>query len=214
MVFIPRNFTYIGVDEVPLSLSKGGLVVVAAVTRDRKYAQVHSEKVFLKAKHFYDHNLLFPQPQEMEGLTDFHWMRVSNGRFSRQEIEHASIAHVVQSNGFDPQRTVVIVDAFTNRYHSSAELIADYLNHKGFNIPKRNVHCIPQADERVAVVNYADLIALQICALYNQRYRCHFREAVVLDARAHVVPFDAQRVMNPLEECDRKLLEEIITAQK
>lgn len=222
------RFTYLGIDETSLSIGNGGLIIVAcestnsSLVRSCGYQSLRKARDYLREAEAYtkggdvcpDKIPEFPSLDEMRvcGLDHFHWMRASyGGRFKRQQIEHASIAHVVTSNGYNPQRTVLLIDAFHAKPYETVYLIREYLRLHGFLIPQQNIECHGQGDRSVPLINYADLLAFQIGLLLNKKYSQFEAASLKTVLEPTEIPFDQHRV-KPLEEKGRKVLERILKA--
>ena len=108
-----------------------------------------------------------------DGLEDYHWIRARLGGYNRQVLEHAAIAHVIAGNGYRPESTVVLIDAFYADHEKTKFFIREYLHRKGFKIPYKNIEVVGWGDQTVPVINYADILAFQIGLMLNLRYRHH-----------------------------------------
>ncbi|MGM5482842.1 MAG: hypothetical protein ACQESF_05245 [Nanobdellota archaeon] len=222
-----KTYTYLGIDETSLGIGKDSIIVVAAstynsaLTKNQGYRKLEKSKDILvraKAYNRIDRQLksdnipFFTSLDEMKdnGLNNFYWTRARGGRFPLQMIEHLSIAHVVHTNGFDPKRTVLYIDAFHGNYEESKYIISESLKRDGFNIPKKQINIVPDGDRSVPIVNYADLLAFQIGFSMNERYRPFHQDRVKIDAHTHEIEYDSQRTLRPLENGSREKLERII----
>ena len=229
-MYINKEFTYLGIDETTLSLGNRGLIVVAAETRNKKLIQESSYEldksrdILLRSRALYANGRidptavsLFPSLDDMmqKGLEGFHWTRARGGRrFNRQEIEHASIAHVVASNGYNPDKTVLLIDNFYGNGEKTKFLIKEYLHARNFKIDRKNIECHEGGDKLIPLINYADLLAFQICMLINYRYKKYFPKSKKFNVKPQEIAYDKRRVMVPLDEEGRDTLEEVINGWK
>ncbi len=214
-----KKISYIGIDETGLGID-GSIIVAAAETHNSLLAKDNGFKSLDKAKDLVaryvasdEHNYPFPSLAELksQGLENFYWTRATGGRFSRQILEHASIAFLVAGNGYDPKSTVLLIDAFHGNDGLSRYLITEYLNMCGFRIPKKNVELIPGGDRSVPIINMADILAFQIGLYMNERYRNFFPKRIRFDIEPQEIPYDEARVSGVDNE-GRSLLEKILAA--
>lgn len=226
-----NKYQYLGVDETSLGIGKNSIIVVAASTYDSaltkdvgEYKLKKSKDVLVASKAYsrennkltYENFPRFRSFEEMQenGLDNFYWTRAKGGRFPLQLIEHLSIAHVVHTNGFDPKKTVLFVDAFHGNYDESQYLIWESLRSDGFNIPKQQINIVPDGDRSVPIINYADLLAFQIGLSMNERYRHYHPDRIRMDIEPHEIEYDSQRTFKPLTTEARDKLEDIINSKK
>lgn len=218
MVTIPKEFYYLGIDETSLNIGRGSSLVVVAetkngnLTHDVGYRLDKAKDILQKARKE-KKTPQFPKLEELlcSGLTQFHWMRCKGGRFSRQELQHAIIAHMIQINGYKPQNTLVQIDAFYGAQDDKSKfLIREYLLQKGFNLPLKNIEIIGQGDKKIPIINYADILAFQIGASLgeNNDKRTTYDTGVRISGKEEI--FDEQRVMTPLNEHARDKFEDIM----
>ncbi len=226
MVLLPGSYTYIGIDETCLSIGNGGLIVAAAITKNPHLAQTSGYRSLKKSKDIlYQAKALsttggldptkippFPPLEEMQscGLENFAWMRSRyGGRFSRQEIEHASIAHLLSN--LEPQlnlsRTVILIDAFHGRPHETVDLICNYLARSGHKMPKNHIECHGEGDRSIPIINYADILAFQIGVSINLKYRQHTKNALDFEVMPHQMPYDEHRITNSITNQSRDYLD-------
>ncbi|MFH1174307.1 MAG: hypothetical protein V1725_04185 [archaeon] len=217
------TFTYIGIDESTLRSGTNSLTVVAAVTEDKTLTKSKGYAALPKARdhltEFYAHMSAgssletaprLPRPDEMKGLQTYHWMRANEGRFSRQLIEHAAIAHLVTVNGYDSQKTVLFIDMFYLKEYVSKQLIKEYLHALNFKIPLQNIELHAGGDKSIPLINYADLLAFQIGMHVNKKYQQRWKIPLTFPFTEQEVPYDERRVKIPLGEQGRTLLERIV----
>ncbi len=176
MIYIPKKYVHLGIDETSLGLSKSSSIVVVSSTKNEELSKYLGFGSLKKAKNYLEDakitNVLdFPSFEELRatGLDGFYWSRVNRGKFSsRQEIQHAYIAHIICSNGYDPKNTILHIDAFEANYEKSAYLITGILNKNNFKIPLNHVKIYGKGDICVPIINYADILAFQIgLKIYN-----------------------------------------------
>ena len=225
-LYVKKKFTYLGIDETSLGINNKGLIIVSAETKNpeliknKGYSTLKKAKDFLedaKAYHRDFERLVFenipelPHPTEMmaSGMDNYYWLRVNNGRFSRQMIEHAGIAQVVTVNGYSPQRTVLYIDAFHGKEHETKEIIKEILYFEGFEIDKKNIEVVCGGDRSVPIINYADLLAFQIGLFLNEKYRKFFPERKKFPIYPHKQNYDKRRVQT-LENSLRDVLSTFI----
>jgi hypothetical protein len=212
------KIVYLGIDETSLGIGNNSSIVVATQTSN---PELTKDKGILKLKKAKDiireaitKNLppQFPSLDEMRatGLDNYHWTRAKGGRFSLKELQHATIAHVIQVNGYKPESTVIYLDAFYANYPKSQYLIHEYLDRRGFKIPINHINICGSGDKCVPIINYADLLAFQIGLNLNERYREHNPDNKEFPFDPTEIPFDEQRIMIPLAEKGRQLREEIL----
>ncbi len=227
MAYVAKTFTYLGIDETSLGLGNQNLIVAAAETHKKTLAKDKGWRALKKAKDFLEEakeirrkegeypQTIFPPYSELEttGLENFHWTRATGGRFSRQIIEHASLAFIVATNGYNPQRTILLIDAFHSNHELSRYLIKEYLNRQGFNIPRRNIEIHGGGDRSVPIINYADLIAFQIGLALHEKYRQWHPDRLTFPIRPSEIPYDEKRVMS-IDEEGRSQLEEVLKSWK
>ena len=218
MVAVPKEFYHLGIDETSLNIGKQSSLVVVAetkngnLTHDVGYRLDKAKDILEKAK-IEKKPAEFPKLEELlcNGLTQFYWMRCKGGRFSRQELQHAIIAHMIQINGYKPHNTSVQIDAFYGAQDDKSRyLIREYLLHKGFNLPLNNIEIIGQGDKKIPIINYADILAFQIGASLgeNNKKRITYDLGLMTSGKEEI--FDEQRVMTPLNEQARDSFEEIM----
>jgi hypothetical protein len=212
------NFNYVGIDETSLAIGSGLIIVGAYSDNDALTRNCNLEKAgdLLKkvvANRRLEDQLtsLFPSLVEMysTGLDGFTWMRANKGRFNRQEIQHAAIAHMIASNNFKPQRTVLLIDNYYGNGFKTEELIFEYLNRLDFKIPRKNIECHAGGDRSIPLINYADLIAFQITVDIKRRYAQYFPNAINFPISIQEIPYDENRVHQLTEE-HRVKLEEVL----
>lgn len=207
MILIPKEYDFLGIDETSLNIGKGSSLVVVAETKNKNLTKdlglvLNKSKDLLENFIKNNQEPQFPSLDELLscGLTNYHWMRCSGGRFSRQELQHATIAHMIQVNGYKPQTTLVQIDAFYGAQDDKSKyLICEYLRKKGFNLPEKNIEIIGQADKRIPIVNYADLLAFQIGVNLGKTNEQYLDFNIGIDLNSKEEEFDEQRVMIPLD---------------
>ena len=226
MFLIPRMYTYVGIDETCLSIGNGGLIVVGAITTNSSLAQCHGYRGLCKSKDVLrnakalsnsgDVDLTkippFPPYEEMRscGLDTFRWMRSRyGGRFSRQEIEHASIAHLVANLKIDHSHSILMIDAFHGKSHETVDIICGYLERQGITFPRSQIQCHGEGDRSVPIINYADLLAFQIGLHLNLRYRQFVSDALDFEVLPRQIPYDEHRVTAPIDSANRDILENL-----
>lgn len=222
-----KKYNFIGIDETGLGIGKDSIIVVAtstydtALTKDVGYRKLKKSKDILVASEAYNreknrlHYENFPafmtfNEMRENGLDNFYWTRARGGRFPLQLIEHLSIAHVVHTNGFNPNNTVLYIDAFHGNYDESKYIISESLKHDGFKIPKEQINIVPDGDRSVPLINYADLLAFQIGLSMNERYEKYHHKKVRIDLKPHEIEYDSKRTLRPLTTESRDKLEEIV----
>lgn len=218
MVLIPKKFDYLGIDKTSLGIGNNSSIVVAAETNNIKLTKIIENFSLLKAKDIIREAIAkeqapkFPQLEELKvtGLNTFYWTRAKGGRFSLKELQHASIAHVVQHNGYKPKSTIIFIDAFYGNYQKSQFLIQEYLHRREFEIPLENINICGKGDKSIPIINYADLLAFQIGLNLNERHREYNPKNVEFPFHPNEIDFDEQRVMLPLDENGRNLLEKVL----
>jgi len=215
MFYTPKNFTYLGIDESTLSVGNTSLIVVAAETNDKKLIKPASGlekagRILHRVEGGEEIGIPFPTLGQMkdEGLADFHWTRASRGRFTRQQIEHAAIAHLIARNGYQPERTLLLIDTYS-KPAETAHLIKECLHQWDFPIDEKNIQCHEAGDELIPIINYADMLAFQIGVNINKRYRQYFPHAVDFPIETREIPFDERRVITAGSE-ERDTLDEAI----
>lgn len=213
-----KNFYFLGIDETSLNIGKGSSLVVVAETKNKKltknldYLLEKSKDILQKAKHTQT-TPIFPTLDEMrkEGLSNYYWMRCSGGRFSRQELQHAIIAHMIQINGYKPNNIQVQIDAFYGAQDEKSKyLICEYLRRKNFNLSEKNIEIVGQGDKRVPIINYADLLAFQIGLSLGSDNKKFIGFDIGVDSKYHQEVFDEKRVMSPLDGSGRDLFEDVM----
>ncbi|MFC1697202.1 hypothetical protein ACFL1H_02630 [Nanoarchaeota archaeon] len=223
------KFSYIGIDETTLGLDKGNLIVVAAETNDPKLVEeksyikkaqnyVAEAKEKAKNEYLYDYDVpreeyQMPSIKDLKGLEKFYWIRATRGRFSRQIMEHSSIAYVISQNGLKPQNTVLYIDAFYGNEEKSKYLIKEALHMRDFKIPEKNIELVRYGDCCIPIINYADLIAFQIGFLIHSKYKEFSNKKIDLPFSMQEIEFDEQRVVSVDEE-GRSVLEMLIEDSK
>ena len=228
--YLKKDITYLGVDEHTPPILKGGFIVVVAETKEEKLSKISDEPIkkakdYLREAGLYKSNKQiksyknipqFPNLDDFkeQGLDNFYWTRANNGRFSRQLVEHASIAHVVSSNGYKPNSTVIMIDAFYGRNDMSVYLIQEYLKARDFNIPRENIIMVGGGDKSVPIINFADLLAFQIGLHLNKRYRQFNQNGFNFNIEPNKVDYDIRRVIKPLANEERNDLEKAIESWK
>ncbi len=226
MVLLPGAYTYIGIDETCLSIGHGGLIVTAAITNNHSLASSRGYRSLEKSKDILrkaqalsitgglDPKKIppFPPLDEMHscGLDNFAWMRARyGGRFSRQEIEHASIAHLVSNLNIKAKNTILLIDSFHGRTHETVDIICNYLNRSGIKLPKNQVECHGEGDRSIPIINYADILAFQIGVSINLRYRIHTKNALDFEVMPHQIPYDEHRIASSITNENRNYLDTI-----
>ncbi|MFW6014702.1 MAG: hypothetical protein ACOCQG_05990 [Candidatus Nanoarchaeia archaeon] len=222
-----KQYNYLGIDETSLGIGRDSVIVVAASTFNKaltEYAGYRalkkSKDILVEAKAYnraqksfkYNQMPAFLSFEEMKqnGLDNFYWTRAKGGRFPRQLIEHLSIAHVVHTNGFDPDKTVLFIDAFHGNADESKYIISESLKWDGFNIPREQINIIPDGDRSIQLINYADLLAFQIGLSMNEKYREYHPGRIKMEVEPHEIPYDTRRTFYPLATEARDYLEDII----
>ena len=229
------KITYLGIDETSLGIGSDSIILVAAETenpdlcKSAGYLALKKSKDYLRAANAYiesenrDNQGIrpskvpnLPNISEMKanGLKTFHWTRARGGRFPRQLIEHAGIAHVVATNGYNPSSTVLLIDVFYANLDKSRFLIKEYLHARGFKIPSQNIELWGSGDKTIPIINYADLLAFQVGLYLNEKYRRCFPERLKFPLKPSEIPYDEQRVMVPLESNSRDILEKLVSSWK
>lgn len=212
------KIVYLGIDETSLGIGNNSTIVVAAQTSNPELTKdkgIHSldktKDIITKAKKN-KQSPQFPSIDEMRatGLDTYHWTRAKGGRFSLKELQHATIAHVIQVNGYKPESTIIYLDAFYANYPKSQYLIHEYLDRRGFKMPINHINICGGGDKCIPIINYADILAFQIGLSLNEKYREHNPKNKEFDFDPLEVPFDEKRIMIPLEEKGRKMLEEVL----
>ena len=218
MVHIPKEIYHLGIDETSLHIGKDSSLVVVAetkngnLTHDLGHILEKSKDILDKAKRT-NTTPHFPLLEELmaSGLTHYHWMRCRGGRFSRQELQHAAIAHMIQLNGYKPQKTHVQIDAFYGAQDDKSKyLICEYLRKKGFNMSEKNIDIIPQGDKRVPIVNYADVLAFQIGVGLGNQNKEYIDFDIGVKSSGIEEKFDENRVMTSLDGKARDEFEAIM----
>lgn len=227
MNYISKNkIKYLGVDEHSPPFLRGGFIVAIAETTEKKLTEESSTPLkkakdyLIEANHLtadkriksYKNMPCFPSIDEFknQGLENFYWMRANNGRFSRQLVEHASIAHVIASNGYKPSSTVILIDAFYGKNDMSIYLIQEYLKTKNFNIPRENIKMIGGGDKSIPIINFADILAFQIGLYLNKKYLKYNNNGFRFEIDTKQVDYNLQRVLEPIDKNGRDNLEKAI----
>ncbi|MEM3374371.1 MAG: hypothetical protein QXE31_04065 [Candidatus Woesearchaeota archaeon] len=218
-----KNFTYLGIDETTLGIETG-CIVVAAETKNPELTKPNYSFSLKKGKdylreaealvdNYINPNNLpnLPTPEQMirVGMSNYHWLRINNGRFNRQGIEHAGVAHLISCNGYSPQELVVLIDAFHGNLEESKEIILEILKKREFYLPKQNIDFWFSGDKAIPIINFADLLALQIGLYLNEKYRPYFPERKRFPIKPHEISYEKKR-MPPIDTNSRKTLEEIL----
>lgn len=231
MVYISKKITYLGVDETSVGIIKGGFIVTVAETTNPALSKPVPLSNLMKAKDYlrqekiyrsdrqiinYKNMPKFPSLNKMkeQGLNNFYWTRANNGRFSRQLVEHASIAHVVASNGYNPKSTVIMIDAFYGRNEMSVHLIQEYLKAQGFDIPRQNILIEGGGDKTIPIINFADLLSFQIGLHLNKTYKKYHPDSFDFEIEPKEIDYDIQRVIKPIGDKGRNNLEKAILSWK
>ncbi len=218
---------YIGVDETGLGIGHENLIVVAAessnsnLAKDKGWRKLRKAKDFLQeaVRHYEETGEIpkhiFPTYQELQasGLEKFYWTRATGGRFSRQLVEHASIAYLVANNGYTPQNTVLLIDAFHGDPNLSHHLIKEFLHRNNFKIPSNQIEIHGGGDRSIPIVNYADILAFQIGINFHEQYKQWRKKKLDFPVKPLEIPYDEQRCMS-LDEEGRSQLETIIRQWK
>lgn len=226
-----KKYNYVGIDETSLGIGKNSIIVVAAttynaslITKTENYEINKSKDILVAAKAYNRNNKQLtyenlPEFKSLEymksqGLNNFYWTRARGGRFPIQLIEHLSIAHVVNTNGFDSKKTVLFIDAFHGNHDDSQYIIWESLKSDGFKIPREQINIIPNGDRTIPLINYADLLAFQIGLSMNERYREYHPERIKIDVEPHRIEYDSQRTFKPMATEARDNLEKIVKKMK
>ena len=191
MTYLPQELTYVGIDESGLSIGKGGLIIVAAETKNPALAVSvgtgrleKGRDLMRKVNQGSDlykergglHSLMM---METCGLDDYHWIRARGGFANRQEREHAAIASLVNWHGYDPKRTVLLIDAYAGAEHT-IDQITDFFDCCGVVWPREHIEIHPGGDQSVPIINFADILALQIVEAMRAVHQRYFPDAIVL----------------------------------
>jgi len=228
--YIPNNFTYIGIDETGMKTStksNGALFIVAAETNKKKLTYSYDWGTLKKAKdilnnieQYLEHGgdpkahyaPRFPKLEYFtkKGLTNFHWTRASYGRFNRQEIEHLGIANILTSNGYNPKKTVLMIDAFHTNISVSKYVIRGYLKRLDFNIPDKNIIICSGGDKSVPIINIADILAFQLKLHHEKKHKEFLPETKEFLIKPNEIPYDKHRIASNLDEDDRNTLARIL----
>ncbi|MBW3020512.1 hypothetical protein KY334_04400, partial [Candidatus Woesearchaeota archaeon] len=128
----------------------------------------------------------------------------------RQEIEHFGIANILTSNGYDPKKTVLMVDAFHTNIDVSKYVIYRYLKTLNFNINQRHIIMCSGGDRSVPIINYADLLAFQIKLHHENKYRDFLPSVIDFPIEPSKIEYDEHRIKVNLEEDDRNILAKIL----
>ncbi len=216
------KITFLGIDETSLGIGQDSNIVVAVESQNESLIKDRGHNSLKKSKDILREAALIGKPPEFpnysqiqsEGVTNFHWTRARGGRFSLKELQHASIAHIIQVNGYKPKSTVIYLDAFYANYPKSQYLIHEYLHRRGFKIPFNHINIVGNGDRCVPLINYADLLAFQIGLNLNEQYKEFHKEKITFDMTLEdsEVEFDEKRVMIPLDNKARETLEEVIAS--
>ncbi len=222
-----KEYVYVGIDETSLGVGKNSIIVVAATTHDSSLTKEFGSPMLNKSKDIlvaaraynkksrdlnYENVPRFKSYEDMrsEGVDGFSWTRARGGRFPIQLVEHLSIAHVVNTNGFEPKKTVLFIDAFHAKYDESQYLIWKSLEDDGFYIPRQQINIVPNGDRLVPIINYADLLAFQIGLSMNERYRRFHPDRIKIDLEPHKIEYDSKRTLKPLASESRDKLEDLV----
>lgn len=221
-MYLPKKLTHLGIDETTLGMGSGNRIIVAAQTtnenliRDLGPKSIDKAKDYIRKAAIAGEKIEFPTYSDLvnSGLETFHWTRASSGRFNLKQLQHASIAHVVHVNGYKPESTVLHIDAFHGNYEMSKYLIYEYLHRRDFKIPYGNINICGGGDQSIPIINYADLLAFQIGLYLNDKYKEYnsTKNSKKLDfnIEPQKIDFDEQRVMIPLDEKGRDILEQLL----
>lgn len=226
MAYIKKEFTYVGIDETGLPGRGQNIILVMAQTSNEKLAKEYAFGTFKKSADYLkeakiskreNHSELsldvsLPSLFEMKekGLDCFYWMRSNNGRFSRQLLEHLSIAHMVTQTYSNLSDVVLLIDSFHNNPSIGRELISDCIKFKGGKIPKKNIVFGQGADKSIEIVSFADIIAYQICLGINNKYSKFSRDYLMKGKSKNEIHFDEKRIARFISSEERDRLEEII----
>lgn len=218
MIHSPKDFYFLGIDETSLNIGKGSSLVVVAETKDENltknlgYTLNKSKNIIENAK-LKQEKIKFPSLEKLiqSGLSNYHWMRCSGGRFSRQELQHATIAHMIQINGYKPNNIKVQIDAFYGAQDDKSKyLICQYLRNKGFNMSEKNIEIVGQGDKKVPIINYADILAFKIGLDLGETNKEYLDFDIGISSGPQQEYFDEQRVMTPLDGRARDEFENIM----
>lgn len=213
-----NKITYLGIDETSLGIGNNSSIVVATETQNPTLIKDMGIKSLQKSKDLLRESVLlnsppkFPSYKQMQkaGVKNFHWTRAKGGRFSLKKLQHATIAHVVQINGYKPQSTVIYIDAFYANYQKSQYLIHEYLCRRNFKIPLQNIIICGSGDQCIPIINYADILAFQIGLNLNEIHKKHNPGHIPFPFKPLEIPFDEQRIMIPLDQKGREMLEDVL----
>jgi hypothetical protein len=222
---IKKGMTYIGIDESTMQIGNPSLVLVLTATTNPSLAKDLGYGSLAKAKDLLEERTKALHAQSMDhfpgldelttcGLQEYKWMRLRYGAQCRQLIEHAAIGHLVSMNGFNPQRTVLMIDAFYRDQERTREFIVTYLKRRDFPLPKSHIEIYEQGDQSVPIINYADLLAFQIgCRIHNQHHK-YFPERKPLPVKKTRIAFKQNRLLAPLTAEEREIFRELIAKKK
>ncbi len=160
------TWSYVGLDECGASgmqQSSSRLIVVGAKTDHRHLTVYRGYDWLSKAAEYLHKDQPLPTISDLlhGGLGDFAWMGMSSIEFRRSELECGMIAHIVRALCTDAQHTVVHIDSFGNEQQTT-EIVVETLHRRGFSIPYSQVQAHGKGDERMELINYADLLASRI----------------------------------------------------
>ncbi|MFT4326597.1 MAG: hypothetical protein ACMXYK_03800 [Candidatus Woesearchaeota archaeon] len=221
MAHLKPTIYHLGIDETTLGMPSGNTIIVAAQTTTEKLIQERPHGALLKSKDYIVQSektknpVVFPLYDDMKktGLETFHWTRVCGGRFKPRELQHASIAHVVHTNGYKAHNTVLHIDAFENRHDKTRFLIQEYLHRRGFFIPFEHIVVWGGGDKCIPLINYADIIGANIGLSNNNKYQKYNTSWKNVPFEAQEIPFEKNRC-RPLSTKDRDDLDSILDAWK
>ncbi|MBI2572689.1 hypothetical protein HYV86_02425 [Candidatus Woesearchaeota archaeon] len=178
------TWSYVGIDECAASgtsQSPHNLVVVGATSLARRCTEYKPHNWLSKARGYLHADQPLPSLSYLhtEGLHNFAWMGMSSSTFRRSELEYGMIAQIVLRLCHDASRSVIHVDSFGCEQETT-DVLVDLLHRKRFYIPRSQVEVHGSGDERMLLINHADLLAARI-ALSGSEQSPYFRTLVPLE---------------------------------
>lgn len=221
MANIQPTIYHLGVDETTIGMPSRSHIVTTAQTTNGALVKDLGFEALKKAKNYIHEAekegrpIRFPTYNSMlrKGLEAFHWTKVCGGRFKPRELQHASIAHVVQTNGYKPHNTVIHIDAFENRHDKTRYLIQEFLHRRGFEIPHEHIIVWGGGDKCIPIINMADILGAVIGYSLNNKYHMFNPSWKKVEFEEQEVPFEDCRTKSLSPE-DRDNIEVLINSWK
>ena len=198
---------YLGIDETPLYLGSQRVIVVAETSNPELTIDL-GWNALLKAKDILNGEENFPSLDEMfeKGLDNYYWTLARSSGFSMQEVQHASIAHIVTAKGYDAKNTEIYIDQFYNSEQKSVDILQQYMKARGFNISHKKINLVQSGDKSIPIINLADLISSMIAIQHSSKYESFHKIRQKIPTLMHHIPYEEQRITVPLNKSRKNAL--------